>query len=321
MIVEMTPSSATLGLSTGLLVTSSSGSRLLSVSSLVGPREGGDWESVVISASSSASIGTAVTSDSGISVLLSWLTEGTVVSDSAFGVVTSLSPGWSVVVPSNIDLPSPSSRASSSTSVVGVVPSAFSVMSFSSSSSISASAFVVVVSPSSSSESTSTPAWTPASSGRLVASSTSDFTVVLLSMADFAVVVSELVSEPTMMVIVSDSESVVTVVTSVFGVVGSSTVSPSTSIAVVVESDSALTVVAASSSALVVSSLSSSDLAVVVMSSIGIMVVTIVTPSSVSSIDKMVVVIGAPVVTSSPGAAKSTSSDETEVSSESVPAH
>merc|ERR1719220_2698432 len=184
MIVVVTPSSGTLGVSssTGLLVTSSSGSPLLSVSSLVGPREGGDWESVVISASSSASIGTAVTSDSGISVLLSWLTEGTVVSDSVFGVVTSPSPGWSVVVTSNIDLPSPSSRASSSTSVVGVVPSAFSVTSFSSSSSISASAFVVVVSASSSSEPTSTPARTPASSGRSVASSTSDFTVVLLKL-------------------------------------------------------------------------------------------------------------------------------------------
>merc|ERR1719346_318939 len=221
------PSSGTLGVSssTGLLVTSSSGSPLLSVSSLVGPREGGDWESVVISASSSASTGTAVTSVSGFSVLLSsWLTEGTVVSDSAFGVVTSLSPGWGVVVSSSIDLPSPSSTASSLASVLVVVPSAFSVMSFSSSSSISASTFAVVVSPSFSSEPTSTPARTPASSGRLVASSTSDFTVVLLSKSDFAVVVSESVSEPTMMV--SDSESVITVVNSVFGVVGSSTVSP-----------------------------------------------------------------------------------------------
>merc|ERR1719166_515494 len=254
MIVVIMPSSGTLGVSssTGLLVTSSSGSPLLSVSSLVGPREGGDWESVVISASSSASIGTAVTSVSGISVLLSsWLTEGTVVSDSTFGVVTSLSPGWGVVVPSNIDLPSPSSTASFSTSVLGVVPSAFSVMSFSSSSSISASAFEVVVSPSPSSEPTSTPAGTPASSGRSVASSTSDFTVVLLSMADFAAVVSESFSKPTMMVMVSDSESVITVVTSVFGVVRSST-----SIAGVVVSDSALTVIAASSSALVVSSMS-----------------------------------------------------------------
>merc|ERR1719284_1341090 len=122
-----------------------------------------------------------------------------------------------------------------------------------------------------------------------------------------------------MMVIVSDSESVIIVVTCVFGVVRSSTVSPSTSIAGVVVSDSALTVIAASSSALVVSSMSSSGLAVVVILSIGIMVVTIVTPSSVSSIDKMVVVIGAPVVTSSPGAAKSTSSDKTEVSSETAP--
>merc|ERR1719429_530699 len=136
-------------------------------------------------------------------------------------------------------------------------------------------------------------------------------------MADFAVVVSESVSEPTMIVIVSDSESVITVVTSVFGVVRSSTVSPSTSIAGVVVSDSALTVVAASSSALVVSSLSSSGLAVVVMLSIGIMVVTIVTPSSDSSIDKMVVVIGAPVVTSSPGV--TVTSDKTEVSSETAP--
>merc|ERR1719167_1487271 len=228
-VVIMLSSSGTLGVSssTGLLVTSSSGSPLLSVSPLVGPREGGDWERVVISASSSASIGTAVTSVSGISVLPSfWSTEGTVVSDSAFEVVTSPSPGWGVVVPSNIVLPSPSSTASSSASVLGVVPSAFSVMSFSSSSSISASAFAVVVSASSSSEPTSTPTLTPASSGRLVASSTSDFTVVLLSKSDFAVVVSESVSEPTMMV--SDSESVITVVNSVFGVVGSSTVSPST---------------------------------------------------------------------------------------------
>merc|ERR1719422_1384356 len=227
-VVIMLSSSGTLGVSssTGLLVTSSSGSPLLSVSSLVGPREGGDWERVVISASSSASIGTAVTSVSGISVLPSfWSTEGTVVSDSAFGVVTSPSPGWSVVVSSSIDLPSPSSTASSLASVLVVVPSAFSVMSFSSSSSISASTFAVVVSPSFSSEPTSTPARTPASSGRSVASSTSDCTVVLLSKSDFAVVVSESVSEPTMMVIVSDSESVITVVNSVFGVVGSSTVS------------------------------------------------------------------------------------------------
>merc|ERR1719264_675755 len=217
MIVVTVPSSGTPGVSssTGLLVTPVSGDPLPSGSSLDGPREGGDWDSVVISTSSSASIGRAVTSISGVSVLPSWLTEGTVDSDSDLGVVISSSPGSVVDDSSSIDLPSPST-SSSSMSVFGVVTSSLSVMSSASSSSesISASVFVVVVSPSSAGLVTSTPVLTPASSGRSVVS-TSDFGVVL-SMSVFGVVASESASDPTVIVMVSDSESVITVVTSDF---------------------------------------------------------------------------------------------------------
>merc|ERR1719234_2838347 len=151
MIVVTVPSSGTLGVSasTGLLVTSVS--PLPSGSSLDGPREGGDWDSVVISTSSSASIGRAVTSVSGVSVLPSWLTEGTVVPVSSS---RSSSKATAVVV----------STFSSSTSVFGVVNSSLSVIS-SASSSISAPIFVVVVSASSAGLVISTPVLTPASLG------------------------------------------------------------------------------------------------------------------------------------------------------------
>merc|ERR1711934_477808 len=159
---------------------------------------GGDDTSFI---ADSASIGRAVTSVSGVSVLPSWLTEGTVDSDSDLGVVVSSLPGSIVDDSSSIDLPSPSTSSSSTTDFC-VVTSSSSVMSSASSGSISALVFVVVVSP---------------SSAGLVTSvvSTSDFGVVV-SKSVFGVVASESASDPTVIIMVSDSESVITVVASDF---------------------------------------------------------------------------------------------------------